>query len=218
MAAGAFAALLLGATPAVAAEAAGTARAGERLDREMTLQRGTQAVIWGLPTVSMVALRHGTERDLGATANDIVCMSQPLVARHAFLTANNQTPYVLTLLDTRSGPVVVDVPPASAKAVFFGSAIDAWQVPVADMGPQGDDAGKGGGYLFLPPGHDQPVPDGYRVYRPATYHVCIALRPVAIGGGTLQDAVDYSKRLKAYPLAQDANPVPNRCIDAFPKA
>ena len=98
-----------------------------------------------------------------------------------------------------------------------GTAIDTWQVPVADVGPQGDDAAKGGRYPFVPPGHDQPVPDGCRVYRPATYRVYVALRPVAIGGGTLQDAVNYSNRLKAYPLAQAANPAPNRYIDAFPK-
>jgi hypothetical protein len=61
------------------------------------------------------------------------------------------------------------------------------------------------------------VPDGYLVYRPATYRVYVALRPVAIDGGTLQDAVEYSKGLKTYPLARAADPAPNRYIDAYPK-
>jgi hypothetical protein len=42
----------------------------ETLTYQQTLQRGTQAVIWGMPAVSMVALRKGAQRDLGATTND----------------------------------------------------------------------------------------------------------------------------------------------------
>ncbi len=44
-----------------------------------------------------------------------------------------------------------------------------WQLPVADVGPTGDDEGKGAKYLFLPPGYNDLVSDGYRVYRPATF-------------------------------------------------
>jgi hypothetical protein len=69
-------------------------------------QRGTQAVIWGVPAVSMMGLRRGSERDLGATFNDIIYMSHPMVSRHGFLTANNQVPYVLTNLNSTDGPVV----------------------------------------------------------------------------------------------------------------
>jgi hypothetical protein len=190
----------------------------EQLQRDMLLQRATQAVFWGMPAASMMALRRGIERDLGADFHDIVYMSQPMVARHEFLTANNQTPYVVSMLDMTGGPVVVEVPAASSKAVFFGSANDAWMVPVVDFGPQGEDAGKGGKYLFLPPNYDKPAPEDYLVNRPATYHVYVALRPVAIGEGSMNDAVEYSKRLKVYPLAEAANPTPNKYIDAYPRA
>jgi hypothetical protein len=114
-------------------------------------QRGTQAVIWGVPAVSMMGVRRGSERDLGATFNDIIYMSHPMVSRHGFLTANNQVPYVITSLNSTDGPVVLEVPPASEKTIFFGSVIDAWQVPVTDVGPEGADQGEGGKYLFLPP-------------------------------------------------------------------
>jgi hypothetical protein len=37
------------------------------------------------------------------------------------MTNNNNTPYVLTFIDTRGVPVVIDLPPASGKVVLFGS-------------------------------------------------------------------------------------------------
>jgi hypothetical protein len=55
------------------------------------------------------------------------------------------------------------------------------------------------------------------VYRPKTFHLGTALRPVSIRGGTLQEAVAYSKQLKAYPLSQAGTPPPGRYIDASPK-
>ena len=58
---------------------------------------------------------------------------------------------MLTVFDLARGPMVLDVPAASDKAMLFGSAIDSWEVPLADIGATGDDAGKGGRYLFLPP-------------------------------------------------------------------
>ena len=101
-----------------------------------------------------------------------------MAPRHEFLTANNQTPYVFTVFDLRRGPMVLDVPPASDKTVFFGSAIDSWEVPLADIGGTGDDAGKGGKYLFLPPGYSGKPPDGYLVVPSPTVFVHIALRPI----------------------------------------
>jgi len=145
-------------------------------------------------------------------------MSQPAAPRQALLTPNNQTPYVVVMLNTGDGPVVLDVPRASEKKIFFGTVIDACQLPLIDVGPGGEDTGRGGKYLFLPPGYNKPVPRGYMVYRPKTFHLYVALRPVSIKGGTLQEAVAYSKQLKAYPLSQAGTPPPGRYIDASPKS
>ena len=123
------------------------------LDDRTIHRRAIELAIWGMPAVSMAAVRASLKRDLDANIGDVVYFSKVLEPRHEFLTANNQTPYVLTVFDLRQGPMVLEVPPASPKTVFFGSAIDSWQVPLADIGPSGDDAGKGGKYLFLPPGY-----------------------------------------------------------------
>ncbi len=191
--------------------------ADESLEHKQAVQRGTQAVIWGMPAVSMMDLRKSAEAQLGFTFNDIIYFSEPMVSRHGFLTANNDVPYVISVLNTKDGPVILEVPPASEKVIYFGSVIDAWQVPVTDVGPEGDDKGKGGKYLFLPPDYEGEVPEGYLVQRPKTFNLYVGLRPVAVNGGTLEEAVTYAKKLKAYPLSEAENPEPTRYINAFPK-
>ncbi|MDH3690501.1 MAG: DUF1254 domain-containing protein, partial [Gammaproteobacteria bacterium] len=181
--------------------AAEDAKASQSLEYELALQRGTQAVIWSMPAVSMKAFCQ-SQQELGAEHQDIVYVSQPFVSRHGFLTANNNVPYVSVCLNTKDGPVVLDVPAASEKTQYFGSVLDLWQKPIADVGPAGDDKGKGGKYLFLPPGYTGDVPEGYLVYRPATYTIPVALRPVSRNGGTLEEAVAYAKTLRAYPLTK----------------
>jgi hypothetical protein len=134
----------------------------------------------------------------------------------AIPTANNQMPYVFSFFDLQRGPMVLEVPPASDTAVFFGSGIDSWEVPLADVGPTGEDAGKGGKYAFLPPDYGGAPPDGYFAVPSPTMFVHFALRPIAIHGGTLQDAVAYSQTLTTYPLADAAQPRSTRYLDAYP--
>ena len=59
-----------------------------------------------MPAVSMAAIRASLKRDLDADFGDIVFFSKVMEPRHEFLTANNQTPYVLTVFDLRNGPWV----------------------------------------------------------------------------------------------------------------
>ena len=187
------------------------------IEYEMTVERAAQAVIWAMPAVAIWDVAVGTRRDLGGDVGDVVYFSKPMVSRHGFLTANDVTPYVLASLTTKDGPVVVEVPAAGEKAAYFGSFLDAWQAPVVDVGLSGDDKGKGGKYLFLPPGYTGAVPEGYLVYRPKTYALEVAFRPVAKDGGTIEEVVEYGKSLKIYKLSEAANPPKTRFIDAYPK-
>ena len=100
--------------------------------------------------------------------------------------------------------------------MYFGSALDMWQTPVTDIGPAGADKGKGGKFLFLPPGYKGTVPEGYLVFRPDTYTVPVALRPVSRQGGTLEEAVAYAKTLRAYSLKDAANPPAGKYINVWP--
>jgi hypothetical protein len=187
----------------------------EDIARRTIERRDVEAAIWGMPAVSMAGIRKSLA-GIGADYNQVVYFSQPLEARHEFLTANNQTPYVLTVLDLHRGPVILELPPASSKVALFGSVIDSWEVPLVDVGPAGEDAGKGGKYLFLPPGYTGARPDGHIVVPSPTYFVHAGLRPIILGQGTLADGVAYSQTMKVYPLAEASNPQ-TRYIDAYPK-
>jgi hypothetical protein len=184
---------------------------------QMIHRRAVEAAVWGMPLEGTRGFLVGTRTDLGGDWNDVVYFSNVMESRHGFLTANNQTPYVVASFNTKDGPLVVEVPGASDKAKFFGSFVDAWDYPFTDVGPDGADEGKGGKYLFLPPGYEGEVPEGYLVFRPYTYAVYAALRPVAEKGATNEDQVAYAKTLKVYRLSEASNPPPTKFIDAYPK-
>jgi hypothetical protein len=195
----------------------GQAARASDLEDQLVRSRAIEAVIWSMPAISIREFVEASFRDYGATWNDVILWSKPAVPRHELLTANNQVPYMLTALNLRSGPVVVEIPAAGEKAVLFGSFVDNWQAPIVDVGPSGTDEGKGGKYLFLPPGYTEPTPEGYIPVRMQGYVVAGGLRPVPANGGTAEDAHAYAQQVRVYPLADAAAPKPTRFIDGYPK-
>jgi hypothetical protein len=170
-----------------------------------------------MPAISIREFWESAFKDYGVSWNDVVLFSKPAVPKQELLTANNQVPYMLTVLNLRQGPVVVEIPAAGTKAVLFGSFVDNWQAPIVDVGPSGEDAGRGGKYLFLPPGYSDPIPDGYLPVRMKGFVVAGGLRPVPANGGTAEDAHSYALQMKVYPLADAATPKPTRFVDGYPK-
>ena len=171
----------------------------DSIEYQMKVQRACEAAIWALPAVSIYDFELAIQRDLGGKLGDITYVTKPFTSRHGFLTANDVTPYVFSAQTTKDGPLVVEVPPESEKAGFFGSFVDAWQRPVADVGAAGDDKGKGGKYLFLPPSYEGVVPQGFFTYPLETYSVHFAFRPVAKKGGTNEDQVALSTQGEGLP-------------------
>lgn len=203
----------------VVAAGAQQAQSPERSDpdNQLAYQRAIEAVIWSMPAISIREFWESTFKDYGASWNDVVLWSKPATPRHELLTANNQVPYMLTSLNLRQGPVVVEIPAAGAKANLFGSFVDNWQAPIVDVGPSGTDEGRGGKYLFLPPGYTDPIPEGYLPVQSEGYVVVGGLRPVPANGGTAEEAHAYAQQMKVYPLADAAAPKPTRFIDGYPK-
>ena len=109
----------------------------------------------------------------------------------------------------------MEIPPADGGSIV-GTIMDAWQMPLEDVGPAGADQGKGGKYLFLPPGHNSKVPDGYIVLPSLTYKGYALLRSIRQSGSEadLAKAVEYGKRIKIYPLSQADHPSPTTYVDA----
>lgn len=179
---------------------------------QITYQRGIEAMDWAMPAVSMLSMRDGNF-SLGGGFNTIYWLSKPPTALQEAVTANNQTPYAAIFLTTRDGPVILDVPPATNRTAIFGSAINVWQVPVADIGPAGADEGKGGRYLFIPPGYEGDAPKDMIQVKLDQYGVYIALRCIPLGDATFAEAAEYSKQINAYPLNKAQNPPQGQYID-----
>jgi hypothetical protein len=77
---------------------------------------------------------------------------------------------------------------------------------IVDLGFVGQDKGKGGKYLFLPPGYTGEVPEGYFLARPRTYKVWFGVRGMAVDGDTGPAVEAFKKYWRVYPLAQAENP------------
>ena len=188
------------------------------IERAAVVRRACEAAIWAMPAVGVYDIELALQRDAGAEFGTVAYMTAPMDSRHGFLTANDVTPYVFTGLTTRDGPIVIDVPLAGEKAEFFGTIVNAWQTPIADVGPSGADKGKGGRYLILPPGYRGDVPDdGYLVFEADTYGVHFAFPPIAKNGGTHADQAGYAQKLRWYLLSEAADPPPTEFVDVKEK-
>jgi hypothetical protein len=110
------------------------------------------------------------------------------------LTANDNTVYSFVWLDTRQGPLVVEIPPK-----VLGLIDDMWYRWVADVGITGADCGQGGKYLVLPPGYKGEVPPGYHVVRPSTYGNWMPFRSFLVDGSPKPGVESVKKHPKLSP-------------------
>ena len=163
----------------------------------MDTSRAADAFLKGMPAASVAALIEGAH-SLGAVeVNQVMIFDGLMNAKSLFLTGNSATVYVIPDLDLlRDGPTVVDAPEG-----LLGAANDANFRFIENI--------TGGKYLFLPPGYEGEVPEGYKVYRPETYRVWVFLRktPKSKADNDVTAAVkDVKDNLKVYKLADAASP------------
>jgi hypothetical protein len=165
----------------------------------LDFQRGVQAFLAGLQTAGMGALREGY-LSFGP-ANKTLLVTESLMDAHSLMfVANTETVYNLAWLDTKDGPLVIEIPPN-----VLGFISDLWSRFVGDVGRIGQDKGKGGKYLLLPPGYAGAVPAGYFVLRSRTYGNGILFRGFE-EHGDLRPAVENVKaRYRVYALNGAAN-------------
>jgi hypothetical protein len=191
---------------------AGSATSVADLDYQVKYQRAFEAVLWSMPAIAIYGF-HRAAAEIGAGANVILAYSKPAKPNLEALTANNQTPYILSQTDLRQGPVVLEVPAASDRASLYGQIVDHWQITIADIGPTGIDAGKGGKILLTPPGYAEKVPAGYTEIKSPSYRVAFAFRSIPGPAGSAEQAYQYSLKLKMYYLSELPDPKPTKFID-----
>jgi hypothetical protein len=188
----------------------------DQIARRATERRAIEAVIWGMPAVNYDLMLQEMLK-LGGKPNQIVYWSRLPDWKNQTLTPNPDAIYLMPFINTKDvGPVVIEIPPADEGSIT-GTIMDAWQMPLADVGPAGVDAGKGGKYVILPPDFTDKPPDGYIALPSLTYRGYALLRSILKSGSDtdIVKAVDYGKRVKVYPLATAANPSATTFIDAI---
>jgi hypothetical protein len=166
----------------------------------LDFQRGVQAFLNALPGAAVTAFRPAL-RKFGGTDGGVIIFEEMMDSKALWLTANTTVVYYMSWLDTRNGPIVAETPPDT-----LGVVDDHWFHYVCDCGLAGPDKGKGGKFLFLPPGYKGDVPQGYFVMRPATYGLWLGGRGFLVNGDPKPSVASIKKHLKIYPLAQAAKP------------
>jgi hypothetical protein len=187
------------------------------LARHAIERRAIEAVIWGMPAVNLDLMLQSMIGSAKGKPNQIVYWSRLPDWKNQTLTPNPDVIYLMPFFNTKdAGPMVLEIPPADG-GIINGTVMDAWQVPLEDVGPAGVDKGRGGKYLILPPNHSDAVPDGYIVLPSMNYQGYALLRSILRSGSDadVANAVAYAKRIKLYPLLQAANPPPTTFVDAI---
>jgi len=174
-----------------------TEESAQKIYDEMDLQRATQAYMDFYPALSLYAIVSSQVRDFGfKTSSDfgVIGFMKP---SENYLTGNDVTVYAVASLDLKiDGPTVVEIP-----AGMLGTANDAVFKYLTGFGAVGPDKGKGGKYLFLPPGYKGDVPDGYFVIKSQGYRVWPMMRGFGEVGTGDQAVAWFQQRFKVYPLA-----------------
>jgi len=169
---------------------------------EQAYHRAKETVFWSQGMMG-VALSLDAIQKLGGDYNDIAYLSQPSNWKWQILTPNSVSLYIESVIKTaQNEPVVVEIPPVTAKTDIFGTIMDSFQTPLADVGTKGLDAGKGGKYLILPALFDGAVPTGYipvHTERNISFFNFRAI-PSSFSSEDLADANEFIQKIAVYPL------------------
>lgn len=166
----------------------------------LDLMRGVDVFLNTLAAASTLANIEGL-KSVGCDNFTAVIHENRVDAKTLLLTPNTQTATLWACMNLKDGPLVVEVPPG-----VLGLADDAWMRYIVDLGLAGPDKGKGGKYLFLPPGHTDAVPDGYFVAKSRTYNVWFGARGFSANGDLGPAVKAFKAQWRVYPLAQKNNP------------
>jgi len=172
----------------------------EKIYANLDRSRALQAYLLAIPIVNQASMRESL-RKFGPVNTTNVIWQNLVDPKTVELTANDNTVYSFIWLDTQKGPLVVEVPPK-----VLGGVNDFWYRWVADIGITGADKGAGGKYLFLPPGYQGTIPQGYELVKPKTYGNWLFFRSFLVDGSTKPGVESVKKNLKVYQLSDAASP------------
>ena len=162
----------------------------------LDFSRGVETFLTGIPACSQYAFVRGMKQ-AGMKTYSMGIHEGLFDARSLWLTPNTTVMYCIAEINVKDGPTIMEVPPG-----VLGPVDDGFFRWVTDVGFTGPDKGIGGKYLFLPPGFDGKVPDGYFVARPKTYRNYVLMRAFVIDGDLKKTAAHVKKHWRLYPLSE----------------
>ena len=140
-----------------------TDKTAQKVYDELDFQRGVQSMLLTVNGASLVGFRKGL-RAVGPDNETIVVWEGRMDSKVLALTPNTTVVYTFMWIDLKDGPMVMETPPN-----VLGIIDDFWFEYVTDFGNAGEDRGKGGKYLLVPPGYKGKIPSGYLVRKSKTY-------------------------------------------------
>lgn len=191
-----------------------SAESARTLKEELYFQRATQAWLWALPAMNMLAMKKGHEKTSGVGYNVMAVYEKRLKPNTVITTPNSDVIYGLTFADLSvTGPLIIDAPPKLQALMddfwhrpLVGPNVDGRQY-LGDIGLPGPDHGQGGTYLVVPEGYDGDVPEGAFVYTTRTDGVFIFARGFFSSPDDLAPGVAAIEGIVIRPLHGDAEPM-----------
>jgi hypothetical protein len=168
---------------------------------ELDYTSGLNAYIWAMPAVNIAGYFDAWRNVFKAEWGQYVALPSSQ-DRRGTLTPTTSSTYVLANADlSETGPlVVVDIPGNNV-----GIIIDLWQRLLGENGIAGPFKGKGGKFLLLGPGQDEPADaKDYHVVHSPTYHVWWGTR--LLDADKDKALREQGPLLQAYPYSQRNNP------------
>ncbi len=161
------------------------------------------SVVWAEPFFESALFSEVIKKDFGVENNTLFIYNQLIQPGHEMpLTPNQTVVYAYSIIDLRSGPMVLEVAPG-----ILGLFTDMWQRGTEDPGIIGPDKGKGGKYLVVPPRYEGEIPEGYFVIRAHGYLNNFMQRRYTTAEHSKVAATEHLlKYTRIYPLSQASNP------------
>ena len=166
----------------------------------LDLSRGVESFLTGIPAASLYAFVEGMKQT-GMETYSMGIHEELIDARSLWLTPNTTVVYCIAEINVKEGPTVMEIPPG-----VLGPVNDAFFKWVTDVGLTGPDQGKGGKYLFIPPGYKGEIPEGYFVSKTSTYRNYVLMRAFVIDGDLKKTVQHVKEHWRLYPYTEVNNP------------
>ncbi|TFH93137.1 DUF1254 domain-containing protein [Vibrio ouci] len=177
----------------------------QEIEQTRFLRRAVEAGHWIMPQVMYDAMATRAIEDFNGDDLTVFYYSRPMNEQAQVVTGNNNSPYVHLYHDlAKHDAVVVELPEATNANAFFGTFLDSWHKPIADVGPDGEDKGAGGKYLLIGPNFKGEVPQGYFPIHYDTYRGYLSMRSLTAttSDEDMDRHVEYVQKIKVYPYGE----------------